>query len=182
MTRYSILKPETLTPEQRRIREQVTGGPRGRMVPPIEVWLRSPGLAEEAQRLGAYCRYHTALPRRLSELAILLSARHWTAQFEWYAHAAFARDAGLPEDVIEAIRTRREPALSDPDDELVYRVSKSILKKGRLDDALFATATERLGERGLVDLIGILGYYALVSFTLNVFEVPVPEGEPPLDS
>jgi len=181
MTRYSTLSPETLTPEQRRVREAVLGGPRGRMVPPVEVWLRSPGLAETAQKLGEHCRYRTALPPRLSELAILVSARRWTAQFEWYAHAPFARDAGLPEDIIEAIRTGREPTLEDPMDRVVYRVSKAILDAGRLDDALFAEAKEKLGERGLVDLVGILGYYALVSFTLNVFEVPIPDGKPPLD-
>jgi 4-carboxymuconolactone decarboxylase len=181
MPRYSTISPDAMSPEQRRVRDQVMAGPRGRMVPPVEVWLRSPGLAEHAQKVGEHCRYRTALPAHLSELAILVSARHWTAQFEWYAHAPFARDAGVSNEVIEAIRTRREPPLADPESRLVYRLAKAMLETGRIDDALFAEARERLGERGLVDLIGILGYYALVSFTLNAFEVPIPEGRPPLD-
>jgi 4-carboxymuconolactone decarboxylase len=170
-----------MSEEQRRVREQVTAGKRGRMVPPIEIWLRSPGLAARAQSLGEYCRFETMLPPRLSELAILVSARHWTAQFEWWAHVRLAREAGIADAVIEAIRTRQTPELADPESRIVYRFAAAMLENGRADDTLFAEAKATLGERGLVDLVGIVGYYALVSLTLNAFEVPVPDGTLPLD-
>jgi 4-carboxymuconolactone decarboxylase len=170
-----------MTEAQRRVRDAVLAGKRGRMVPPVEVWLRSPGLAERAQSLGEYCRFETALPPRLAEIAILVSARHWRAQFEWWAHARLARDAGIDEAVIEAIRTRREPPLADAQSRLVYRFARALLADGRVDDALFAEAQRLLGERGVVDLVGIVGYYALVSMTLNAFEVPTPDGTAPLD-
>jgi 4-carboxymuconolactone decarboxylase len=182
MTRYSTINPDSMSEEQRRVREEVMEGKRGRMVPPIEIWLRSPGLAAKAQSLGEYCRFETALPPRLTELAILVSARRWTAQFEWWAHALLAREAGIPDAVIEAIRTRKTPALVDPESRVVYRFAAAMLENGRADDPLFAETKASLGERGLVDLIGIIGYYALVSLTLNAFEVPVPDGSLPLDS
>lgn len=181
MTRYSTISPDSMTEAQRRVREEVLAGKRGRMVPPIEIWLRSPGLAARAQGLGEYCRFETALPPRLAELAILVSARHWRAQFEWWAHARLAREAGIADAVIEAIRMRRAPELADPESRIVYRFATAMLENGRTDDALFAETKSTLGERGLVDLVGIVGYYALVSLTLNAFEVPVPDGSLPLD-
>jgi 4-carboxymuconolactone decarboxylase len=181
MTRYSTIDPEKMSPEQRRVRDEVIAGPRGRMVPPVEIWLRSPELAAALHKVGEHCRFRSALPPRLAEVAILATARRWTAQFEWWAHAQLAREAGIEEPVIEAIRTGVEPPLADDDQRLVYRFARAMLEHGRVDDALFAQAKERLGERGLVDLVGILGYYALVSFTLNAFEVPVPDGTLPLD-
>jgi 4-carboxymuconolactone decarboxylase len=181
MTRYSTLSPDSMTEAQRRVRDEVMAGKRGRMVPPIEIWLRSPGLAARAQSLGEYCRFESALPPRLAELAILVSARRWAAQFEWWAHARLAREAGIADAVIEAIRTRQEPALADGQSRAVYRFATAMLDRGRADDALFAETKATLGERGLVDLVGLLGYYALVSLTLNAFEVPTPDGTVPLD-
>jgi 4-carboxymuconolactone decarboxylase len=143
MTRYSTLSPDSMTEAQRRVREEVLAGKRGRMVPPIEVWLRSPGLAARAQSLGEYCRFESALPPRLAELAILVSARRWAAQFEWWAHARLAREAGIADATIEAIRTRRTPDLTDAESRIVYRfatrcwtgggpTTRSSRKRGRL--------------------------------------------------
>jgi 4-carboxymuconolactone decarboxylase len=179
MTRYRPLSPDAMTPEQHRLRDEVVRGARGRMTPPVEVWLRSPGLAEHAQRLGEYCRFRSALPPALSELAILVCASHWQAQFEWWAHARLAREAGVPEAVVAAVRAGTPPPLGDPAATVVYRFSKTLLEERRVPEALFAEAQERLGERGVVDLVGLLGYYALVSLTLNAFEVPVPDNERP---
>lgn len=177
MTRLAPLDLDTLTPEQQRVADAIRSGPRGGLRGPFEAWLRSPGLAEPAQLTGAYCRFGTELPGDVRELAILLTGKHWKAQFEFWAHARIARDEGLPEPVIEAIRSGETPSLARPDLQLVYDLVTEYFATHRLAQATYDRALAILGERGLVDLAGIVGYYGLVSMTLNVFEVPVPEGE-----
>jgi 4-carboxymuconolactone decarboxylase len=177
MSRYKEHRPADLGPEQQKIWQEIASGPRGSVPAPLQIWLRSPALAENAQRLGAFCRYGTSLEPRLSELAILLTARHWTAHYEWYAHEKFARKAGIGDAVIAAIAARRKPELSREDEQAVYDFCQEYYRDHRVDDATFARAMAQLGERGVVDLVGIMGYYALISATLNVFEVPVPPGE-----
>ncbi len=176
MTRYKELDPTALDTDQKRIWQEIASGPRGSVPAPLQIWLRSPILAENAQRLGAFCRYGTALEPRLSELAILLTARHWTAHYEWYAHEKFARKAGIDDAVIAAIAARRTPVFSRDDEQTIYDFCQAYYRNHRVDDATFARAMAQFGERGVVDLVGIMGYYALISTTLNVFEVPVPEG------
>lgn len=178
MPRLEPLTPETMTEEQRRIAEEIAAGPRGGLRGPFQAWLRSPALADRGQRLGEFCRFNTTLPPRLSELAILVTARHWTAQYEWYAHARIAREAGVPEAAIEAIARRETPPLDDADQALVYRFAAEYYATHRISDATYQAAVERLGEQGVVELVGIMGYYGLVAMTLNVFEMPLPEGEP----
>jgi 4-carboxymuconolactone decarboxylase len=181
MTRYRPIPPEAMTPEQLEVREEVIGGPRGRMVPPVEVWIRSPELASHAAKLGGYIRFKSSLPPRLHEIAVLVTGRHWTSQFEWWAHARLAKEAGIPDAVIDAIRERRDPKIDDAKQAVVYRVAKMLLdQRGQLPDALFAEAQQTLGEQGLVDVVATVGYYCFVSLTLNAFEVPVPGGEQPL--
>ena len=131
-------------------------------------------------------RFSTSLPKRLKELAILVTARHWNAQFEWHAHEPEALDGGLDPEIIAAIRARRRPDfapdLAKADEELVYEVSRALHEAHHIDDALYARAVETLGEDGTVELVGLLGYYTLVSMTLNAFDVPLPDGvAPPLD-
>jgi len=122
-----------------------------------------------------------ALEPRLSELAILCTARHWTAQFEWYAHEPMARDGGLAQTVIDAVRERRRPDFAHADEAAVYDFCGELYADGRVSQATYERAVAELGQRGVVDLVGILGYYALVSMTLNVFEMPLPDGvAPPL--
>jgi 4-carboxymuconolactone decarboxylase len=144
---------------------------------PFEAWLRSPGLADRAQELGAYCRFGTELPGDVRELAILLTGKRWRAQFEFWAHARLGRDEGLPDAVIEAIRVGERPELDREDMRVVYELVMEHFETNRVSDGMYARAVDVLGERGLVDVIGIVGYYGLVSMTLNVFEVGVPEGE-----
>ena len=176
MTRYRNLDPAALDADQQRVWQEIASGPRGNVPPPLQVWLRSPQLAENAQRLGAFCRYGTSLEPRLSELAILVTARHWTAHYEWYAHEKFARKAGIEDAVIAAIAARRTPDFAREDERVLYDFCHVFYRDHRVDDATYARALAQFGERGIVDLVGIMGYYALISMTLNVFEVPVPEG------
>jgi 4-carboxymuconolactone decarboxylase len=178
MARLSPLDLEHLAPGQREVAEAIISGPRGGLRGPFEAWLRAPGLAGPAQKLGEYCRFGTSLPRELSEFAILLTGRHWRSQFEFWAHARLAREAGLPGDIIEAIRTGSQPAFSNEAQRAVYALVTSYFATNRVADATYREALEALGERGLVELIGIVGYYGLVSMTLNVFEVGLPPGEP----
>ncbi len=176
MSRLPDLAPETMTEEQRRVYDAIVAGPRGRVEGPHRAWLHSPGLADPAQRLGAYIRFGSHLPPRLSELAILATAKHYEAEFEWYAHVRFAHEAGIPETVTEAIRTGEAPALEDPESRMVHRVAVALNRDRRLDDATFEEAKAVLGLPALVDLIATVGYYALVSLTLNAFEIPTPDG------
>jgi 4-carboxymuconolactone decarboxylase len=177
MGRLEPLADEVMTEEQRRVAEAIRSGPRGGMRGPFEAWLRSPGLADRAQELGAYCRFGTELPGDVRELAILLTGKRWRAQFEFWAHARLGRQEGLPDAAIEAIRVGERPELAREDLRVVYDLVTEHFETTRLSDATYARAVEVLGERGLVDVIGIVGYYGLVSMTLNVFEVGVPEGE-----
>lgn len=176
MARLEPLARSAMTPEQQAVADAIVSGPRGGMRGPFQAWLRSPGLCDPAQRLGAYCRFDTSIPQDMNELAILLTGRHWRAQFEFWAHARLGREAGLPEPVIEAIRTGAAPSLAHPGHQLVYDFVTEYLETNRVSDATYRRAIAALGERGVVDLIGVVGYYSLVSMTLNVFEVDVPEG------
>ena len=181
MPRLTPLNMDELSPEQKQVADAIVSGPRGGLRGPFDAWLRSPGLADPAQRLGAYCRFDNSLPRDLSELAIILTGRHWKAQYEFYAHARLAREAGLPEDIIEAVRTGAEPPFTRDEERAVYAFVTEYFRDHRVSDASYQHVVQLWGERGAVDLVGVVGYYGLVSMTLNVFEVPLPEGvEPPL--
>ena len=179
VARFREIDPEKASPEQKSLIEEMRSGPRQRLTPPLHVWLQSPGMAAPAHRLGEFARFRTTLGKRRSEIAILVSARSWRAQFEWWAHERLAREAGVEEAVIRAIHEGRQPPLTDPADVAVHDFSIAMLTNGRADDALFGRAKAALGEAGIVDLIGLLGYYAMVSMTLNAFEVPVPDGKLP---
>lgn len=180
--RFGPLPLESMTPEQRAVADAITAGPRGRaggLQGPFEALLRSPGLADPAQQLGAFVRFGSSLPRALNEMAIIMVARRWTAQFEWYAHRRMAVDAGLDPAVADAIAAGRRPDL-DGDGTAVYEFVTELLERGDVSDASFAAVESRWDKRGAVELIGAVGYYTLVSFVLNVDRYPLPEGEVPL--
>jgi 4-carboxymuconolactone decarboxylase len=166
---------------QRRIFNDCKAGPRGAVPPPVHVWLRSPGLADSAHKLGAHVRFGTQFTPRQTEIAILMTARYWTAQFEWAAHVRLAREAGLPQEIIAAIAERRAPSFADPDEQLVYDFCRDYYDDHRVDDATYDRLVHRFGDQGIVDLAGLIGYYSFVSVTLNVFEVPTPPGATLLD-
>ena len=182
MTRLTELTPEEMTPEQKEAVAGILAGPRNRLAGPMNAWLRSPDFCDKAQRLGAFCRFQSSLDKRISELAILLTARHWRAQFEWYAHAPMALAAGLDKAIVDAIRERRRPERMADDETVVYDLFHQLYEARRVEDATYARAKALFGERGVVDLVGVMGYYSLVSMSLNTFEVPLPEGvAEPLD-
>jgi 4-carboxymuconolactone decarboxylase len=176
MSRLEEIPYERMTPDQRRVHDAIVGGPRGSISGPFLAWLANPDFAGAAQKLGEYCRFNTTLPRDLAELAICVTAAHYRAEFEWWAHSRMAQDAGVPSAVTDAIRRGREPQLDTVAARAVYRTAVALNRRHRLTDAEFAEAREVLGEQGLVDVVGLCGYYALVSLTLNTFEVPVPDG------
>lgn len=170
------LDETALTPEQQRIHDAILSGPRGVVEGPLRVWLQSPGLADKAQALGAFCRYGTGLPARLSELAIITTGAFWKAGFEWAVHAPIAASAGIPDHAIEAIRSGKPPQFDREDEAAVHAFSHMLHSQRRVDDATYARAVASLGVQGVVELVGILGYYSLISMTINAFEVPLPEG------
>jgi 4-carboxymuconolactone decarboxylase len=177
MARLERLDMETLSEEQRQVADAIRSGPRGGLRGPFEPWLRSPGLADPAQKLGEYCRFNSSLPKDLSELAILLTGKHWRAQFEFWAHARLGREAGLPDEIIEAVRTGAMPAFRREEERVIYDFVTEYFRTNRVSNETYQRAIKAFGERGVVDLVGVVGYYGLVSMTLNVFEIEVPEGE-----
>lgn len=179
MARLETPDPSSLTPEQRRIYDTIVKGPRKSIHGPFGAWLRSPQLADRAQHLGEFIRFNTSLGQRLSELAILVVARHWTAQYEWYAHSRMAADAGLPAPIIAAIREGKTPPFAAEDEAVVYAFAKEAMEKRSVGEANYNAAVALLGEQAVVELVGVLGYYCLVSLTLNIFDVGLPPGEKP---
>ncbi len=167
-----------LTPEQKTVADAIVSGPRGGLRGPFEPWLRSPTLADRAQKLGEYCRFGNVLPRDLSELAIILVGRHFRSQYEFYAHARLGREAGLSDAIIEAVRTRQSPPFTREVERVIYDFVEEYLARNRVSDANYKRAVDAFGERGVVDLVGVCGYYMLVSMTLNVFQMQLPAGEP----
>ncbi len=179
MSRIQQVAPDQMTATQRRVYDDILAGPRDSIHGPFNAWLQSPELADRAQKLGAFLRFDTSLPKRLSELAILVVARIWTAQFEWYAHKKFALEAGLAPGVIDSIEARRRPDLTNADEEAVYDFVIELHNTHTVTDGRYQAVLGHLGAAGTIELVGLLGYYTLVSMTLNVTQVPLPEGESP---
>ncbi len=178
--RFRPLSPEEMNPEQRRLADAILSGPRKSLSGPFSAFLYSPATGDKAQALGAQVRFHNSLPEKLKELAILVVARHWTAQYEWHAHHRFALEAGLSPAVAEAIATGREPTGLAADEAAIYAFARELLEKKEVSDPTFEGVRSRFGEQGVVDLICTLGYYTLVSMTLNVNRFPIPDGATPL--
>ena len=177
--RFKPLTWDTLSPAQLKMVESVMSGKRGSMQGPYNVLLRSPELGNLAQQFGAHTRFHSSLPLALNELAILLVARFWTCQFVWWAHRRIARDAGLDEALIQAIATGQSPQGLVADAAAVYGFCNELLQTRAVSDATYAAAVQRFGESGVVDLMGTMSYYTLVSMSLNVDVYPLPDGEVP---
>lgn len=170
-TRLPQFDMSTATPAQREVLDEILSGPRGNLNGPFLAWIHTPEMAQHAQRLGAFCRYRTGLPLRLSELAILVTAARWRAQAEWYIHHPIALSAGLPESIADAILAGIEPSFEDADDALVYAFAAELYAHRRVGDDTYARAVERFGLAVVVNLVALIGYYSLVAMTLNVFEM-----------
>ena len=178
MARMTDIVYAELDADQRRVYDAITAGPRGQVQGPLRVWLQSAPLADRAQALGAFCRFGTSLPPRLSELAILVTGAHWRAGFEWFAHAPLAVKAGIDAAAVEAIRVGRTPSFAQADEAAVYAFAHELLATRAVSDATYGEAVARLGKKAVVELTGILGYYGLISMTIKAFEVPLPPGTP----
>jgi len=177
--RFKPLAFDQMTPEQKTMTMNLLTGERRGMGGPFNVLLRSPEMGDLAQKLGAQVRFHSSLPPRLNELAIILTARYWTAQYEWRAHKAAALQAGLSPAIVDAIAAGKRPASMQPDEQALYNFGDELLKRKHVSDATFQAAIKAFGERGVVDAIGVMGYYQLVSMILNVDRYPLPEGAKP---
>jgi len=177
--RLKELTPETMTPEQRKVADAIQSGPRGAgLRGPFNALLRSPELCDAVQKVGEYVRFKSSLPAKLNELAIIIAGRHWTAQYEFYAHRRLALQAGLRAEIADAVAAGARPDEMDDDEAIVYDFATELLRTGQVSDAVYQRAADRFGERGVVDLVGAAGYYSLVSLVLNVAQVPLPPGEP----
>ena len=175
--------------DQKKLLEALLAGPRGggntspeaiqKMLHggPFNAWMRSPDLGNRLQNVGEYIRYKTSLPLRLNEFAILITAREWTSQYEWYAHYPLAMKAGLNAKVADELALSKRPSTMSDDEAAVYEFCVQLHRTRNVDDARFNRALALFGEQGVVDLIGICGYYTIVAMTLNVARVELPPGE-----
>ena len=177
--RFRPLKWDEMTPPQKTMMEHLFAGERRGAGGPFNVLLRSPEMGDLAQQFGASMRFHSSLPKKLNEMAIIITARHWTAQYEWSAHRKAAAEAGLSESIIQAIAAGKRPASMDAAETVVYNFGTELLNTKQVSDPVFKAAVDKFGERGVVDLIGVMGYYQLVSMLLNVDRYPLGSGEKP---
>ncbi len=178
--RLAAIEEAQMNEAQRALLASLRAGPRGQSMTargPFAVWMHAPELGQVGQALGAHCRYRTRLPARLSEFAILCTARLWRAQYEWYAHAPMAAEAGVKPKTIADLRAGREPKSAPKDERAIYAFVQELYKTKRLSDRAYSRVHSLLGDAATVELVGILGYYALISMTLNVFRMLPPESE-----
>ena len=177
--RFKPLNYDEMTPPQKTMLEHLLSGPRGGANGPFNVLLRSPEMGDLAQQFGASTRFKSSVPSKLNELAIIITARYWTSQYEWQAHHRAALQAGLAPAIADAIAQGRRPAGMQKDEEAVYNFCSELLNTKQVSDATFNAAKDAFGERGVVDLIGVMGWYHTVSMLLNTDRYPVPEGTQP---
>jgi len=174
--RFKPLTFDEMNAAQRTMIEHLLSGPRKGTGGPFNVLLRSPEMGDVVQEFGAKMRFGSSLPPKLNEMAIIIVGRHWTSHYEWYAHRTAAAQAGLNESIIQAIAQGRRPASMDLDETIIYNFATELLNTKQVGDANFKAVKDRFGERGVVDLIGVMGYYQLVSMLLNVDRHPLPAG------
>ena len=179
--RFKPLAESQMTEAQLKAARELAGGPRGRLNPdgPNALLLRSPDLMSRTQKVGEYLRYNSSLPLRLNEFAILITARQWNAQVEWMAHYPLALKAGLDASVADELAQGKRPAGMKDDEAIVYQFCKELHETKRVSDPTFKATVDKFGERGVIDLIGVTGYYTMLAMVLNVAQQPLPGGVPP---
>lgn len=181
MSRLTRKTLQELNEEQRAVFDEVVANRPvkpvdGHIGGPFDIWIRSPEMGKRLVGLGGFFRFRTSVDRRYIELAILVTGQFWQAQFEWWAHEPMARDAGVPEDVIQALKTGDMPPLSDPGDIACYTLAYELHNTRKVSQATFDNARSEFGETGVAELIALCGFYGMVSMTLNGFDVELPEG------
>jgi len=184
--RFKILTQEEMTPAQRTLAQSIRSGPRasvagsaansnnGTLGSPFNVFLRSPELGEHLQQVGTYIRFKSTLGSKLNEFAILITARQWNAQYEWFAHHRLALQAELDPAIAQAVSIGKRPDNMPADETIVYNFCQELHTLKRVSDATYQAAVQRFGEQGVMDLIAVNGYYVLVAMTLNVDRTPIP--------
>lgn len=187
MTRLTPLTLDDLDDDQREVWESLTVtrgsggldlvGPDGALIGPYNAFVHAPKVGKRLSSLGALVRFRTSIERRLSEVAICTVGAHWHSEFEFWAHAPMAIHHGVSESVIDALGDGRTPEFERDDERIVYAVTTQLLTSHRVDDDTFAAGKQLLGEKGLVELASTIGFYCLISMTLNLFEVALPDGE-----
>jgi 4-carboxymuconolactone decarboxylase len=183
ITRFPPLNVENLTPPQKAWAETIAPPPRNAKItnPPYRAYVRSPDLAPRLSALSDYLRWNTSLPPRLSELAILITARQWTAQYEWFAHYPLALKGGLDPTVAGDIAAGKRPDNMKDDEAALYDLAVALYRDKKVSEPIYKAALEKFGERGIMDIIGIIGYYDLVSMTLITMQAEAPnDSVPPL--
>lgn len=176
--RFPTLTPDTITAAQKPVAAAIAAGPRKSLGGPFNAWLRDPELADRLQKVGEQLRFHSHVPPRLNEFAILITARAWDADYEWYAHYPLALKAGLKPQVAADLALGKRPTDMADDEATVFDFLTTLRTQKRVGDGRFAKAKALLGEAGVIDLVALAGYYDLVSMTLNVAEVKPPEPGP----
>jgi 4-carboxymuconolactone decarboxylase len=174
--RLPPIAPTQWTSAQRDCAQAIINGPRKALVEPFIPMLRSPELCTHAQRLGEYLRYRSVIGLQLSELAILVTARYWSQQVEWSIHVPIAIREGVPESVVTAIANGQEPAFLDANQALVWTFSRQILAHQAVEEPTWTRAIDAFGEQGAVDLLGVVGYYTMLSIMMNGSQTPPPAG------
>ncbi len=176
--RLPLIEEADMNEAQRALIEAIRSGPRGKSITvrgPFAVWMHAPEFGELAQKLGGFCRYKTSVPPRLSEFAILCTARLWRAQYEWFAHAPIAEQAGVNKKTIQDLRAGRVPKSAAKDERAIYDFVQELYKSNRVSDRAYKRVHAFLGNAGTVELVGILGYYVMISMTLNIYRMMPPQ-------
>jgi 4-carboxymuconolactone decarboxylase len=186
VSRLPPLRHDDLDPDQRQVWDSIAGtrdtaqpDTGGGLPGPFNAFVHAPGVGQHLTSLGLALRYHTSIERRLTEVAILSVGAHWQAEFEWWAHAKMARRHGVAEPVIEAIRRGEDPPFEAGDERAVHAVACQLASTGRISQDAYDAAHQVLGDTGMVELVTLCGYYTLISYLLNGFDVPLPPGETP---
>ena len=187
--RFQMIPVDNLTADQKGVYDAIRGGPRAKVANsgasnpgplggPFNVMLRSPAVGNIVQALGGEIRFKSSIPNKLNELAIMVTARYWTSQYEWFAHCRLALEAGLDPEIAKDVAENRRSPKMDADEAMIYDFSRELHETKRVSDANYQRVIERFGERGVFDLIAVNGYYSLVSMILNVDKTPLPDGVP----
>jgi|SRR5215469_15209175 len=187
MSRLADLHRDQLTPAGKAVWDSIVAtrgdhvvSPEGALIGPFNAMVHAPDAGGPLGSLGAALRFGTSLGRRLTEVAILAVASRWQAEFEWSAHARLAREAGVPDGVVDAIGAGSDPEFTEDDERIVHATARELVISGQLRTATYAAARELLGDTGIVELVALCGYYTTISFLLNAFEVPLPAGVEPM--
>ena len=179
MSRIPLPKEDELDANQRRVYDDIKSGRRGAVLDLFMMMMHSPQLADRAQHLGVFLRYETSLPTRLSELAVLTTAKHWNSSYEWHFHEKEARAGGLAENIIAAVRAGDTPAFDNAEEAAVHAYTRELLSNRHASDETYQTALGFFGNAGMVELTCLIGYYCMIAMTLNEHGVPLPEGAEP---